>query len=475
MRSSHLILVAMVAATVAAMVPWRTTAPGSLVLEFATWGMPFEDRLFRDTYARGFEALNPGVSVVYNRYEQNLTDKYLAWHVVGKGADVMRVRITDYHTFVQRGMLAKLDDFMSDPEIGLTAEERADFIPAIWDLLDIDGSWYALPTDNAQYGLYYNKSLFDRYNGLHPDDPIEYPNSEWTWSDLRDAVDKLTLRDGRGEIVQYGIDFDLWAWPYMALFRQAGGELWDEAQTTTLINSREGVEALSLIVELIGHTASMRAVSTVGSMSGPDKLFAGGQTAMLLDGSWRAPDLERVNRDLDFAIAPLPHFRRRAVVTGSVLWAISAHSQNKQLAWQMIRWMSTGPRALQYWDMLRVAPPPLISIIRSDAFRQTRGLMNDAGGFEVFPMTRESFADRGAWLQYAITPDPTTGEVPGFVPVAPYQKDLEDNIEAMLKRAVTPGRSTSLKRVLDDTAQAVHRIIDRDRASRGLAAVDRRN
>ena len=44
-----------------------------------------------------------------------------------------------------------------------------------------DGERYALPSDSAQFGLYYNRALFDAYNASHPDDPLGYPNAEWTW------------------------------------------------------------------------------------------------------------------------------------------------------------------------------------------------------------------------------------------------------------------------------------------------------
>jgi multiple sugar transport system substrate-binding protein len=472
MRTSRLILVLLCAATLACVIPYRAAPSSGTTLQLAVWGMPFEDHLFEDIYARGFEARHPGVTIDYGRY-QDLTDKYFAWHMLGRGADVMRLRITDYHAFVARGMLEPIDPFLDDPTIGLTEQEQADFMPAVWDLLEVDGRRYALPSDNAQYGLYYNKAIFDRYNADHFDDPLGHPSPDWTWQDLRDAARKLTLRDADGNYVQYGLDFELWAWPFMGFLRQAGGALWDEPQTTTLIGSRHGLEALQLIVDLIPHSAAMRSVGQVGSASGPDKLFAGGQTAMLLDGSWRAPDLERVNPDLDFAIAPLPRDRRRAVMSGSVLWAISAHSEHKETAWRMVRWMTRPRQSLLYWDALRVAPPAQVSVIRSEPFRQTSGLVDEDGTAWVHPMPQERFDDRAAWLLYAVTPDPVTGEMPGFVPVAPYQKDLEDSIEAMLRRAVSPGRTETLQELLDRAAEAVHQIIDRDRRARGLAPVER--
>lgn len=474
MRPSHLIILIIGIATIACVVPPRFIARDDERLRFVVWGMPFEDRLFEDVYARGFESLRPGVIVQYEKYV-DVADKYFAWHTIGTGADVMRVPITEYHGLVARGVLAPLDEFIEhpDPEIGLSAERQSDFLPSVWDLLEVDGARYALPSDNAQYGLYYNKALFDAHNTAHPEGRIEYPHADWTWENLRDAAEKLTMTDDRGRVEQYGIDFFLWAWPFMAFFEQAGGELWDEERTTTLIDSPAGVEALQLIAQLLPHAVSARSPEQVETATGPDKLFATGQSAMLLDGSWRAPFLELTNPELDFAIAPLPRGRRPGVVSGSVVWAISAHSRNRELAWRMIRWMTEFEQSLRYWDMLRVAPPASRRVIESEEFRATKGLVGDDGEVIIPPMPREKWDERGVWLLHGIRPHPLTGQAPAFVPVAPYQADLEDKIGTMLSRALAPSRTQSLDELLRDAADAVHAIIDRDRRARGLPAVER--
>jgi len=475
LRSTHLILLLLALATLAAIIPWRGVTPRNpQTLRMVVWGMPSEDYLFRDGYARGFEALQPGVHVQYERYVE-VADKYFTWHLNGEGADVMRVRITDYHSLVANGVLAPLDGLINsaDPDLALSAADQADFIPAIWNALQIKGQRYAIPSDNAQYGLYYNKAIFSRYNAAHPDHPLVLPSADWTWDDLRRAARALTVRDERGRIVQYGVDFALWSWPFMAFYAQAGGELWDADRTTTLIDCDAGKRALALISELLPQASSARSPEMAETGTGPDKLFATGQTAMLLDGSWRALALELANPDLDFAVAPLPHDIRSAVASGSVLWAISAHSQSKELAWRMIKWMTSREQSLRYWDALRVAPPARVSVIHSDAFQATRGLA-DASGKALTPgMPGERFDDRARWLLYAVTPYPRTGELPGFVPVAPYQNDLENKVSAMLTRATAPGRTASFRELLDEAATETHRIIDRDRAARGLVRIVR--
>ena len=139
MRSSHWIIWGIVLASAACFVRLGPDESPQGRLWMAVWGMPFEDQLFEEGYARDFEQLHPGTSIKYGRYE-DVTEKYYTWHLLKRGADVMRVPITDYHALVTKGVLAPLDQFIDDPEIGLSAEDQADFTPAIWNALLIDGS-----------------------------------------------------------------------------------------------------------------------------------------------------------------------------------------------------------------------------------------------------------------------------------------------------------------------------------------------
>lgn len=484
MRSTIAIVVLIVVATLAVIAPpfveRRSMGGGSgddITLLFTVWGVPFEDGLFKDVYADGYSALTPGVTIDYRRYGSDLLQKYNTWHTSGRGADVMRLPATDYHGMVDRGMLEPLNARIAGLETGLSAEDLADFPPHIMDILRIDGDLYALPEDNSQYGLFYNKSIFDAYNAAHPDDGVTYPSADWTWEDLREAAKKLTTHHASGEIDIAGIDFAIWAWPFLTLMAQAGGEIWDEAGTTCLIDSEPGVRALEFIRALQREDGSYRATIGRNSPAGPDALFAVGKSAMYLDGSWRVPMLEHVAPKLNFAVAPLPRGPRDggrpAVVSGAVLWGISSNAAHKDEAWRLLRWLVAQEQARAYWDVLRVAPPASISIVNSPAFRSTAGLMDEKGQWVVPPMTEEMFADRAQWTLYANTPDPETGEPPGFVPVGLYQSELEVEILGMLESWLSRSNTDDASDVLGRVVRRMHSIIDRDRAAKGLGAVQR--
>ncbi|HZW09054.1 MAG TPA: sugar ABC transporter substrate-binding protein [Phycisphaerales bacterium] len=479
MRIAPILALLLALATIAAVVPVsRVVDPGPSLL-FTVWGMPFEDALFRDRYARVYDELNPRTRVEYQRHGPDLIAKYNAWHTLGKGADVMRIRITEYAGMAARGMLEPLTQFIEsdNPSLAMGVADYRDIPAHLRTIIEIGGEVYAIPEDNAQYGLFYNRAIFDRHNAEHPDQRVEYPNPDWRWGDLRRAARLLTRADESGRTVQFGIDFHIWAWPFMTFFAQAGGELWSEDGLTCLIDSPAGVETLEFFRAMQREDGSFSPSFGWDTGVGAEARFANGQTAMYFDGSWRVPNFEIVAPGLDFAVSPLPRGRRPAVVSGCVLWAISANSRHKEEAWRMIRWLTAPEQAIEYWDTLRVAPPARDSVLRSERFRTTSGVPKAGrpGEYEVPPLTPERFEDRAAWLLYANTPHPETGEPPGFVPVHEFQTDLEMIIQRMLEAYLNPSNTETAQDVLGRAVREIHGVMDRDRAAKGLPRVDRGN
>ncbi len=139
-------------------------------------------------------------------------------------------------------------------------------------------------------------------------------------------------------MIQAGLDFAIWSWPFMTFFAQAGGELWSADEMTCTINSYAGVETLEYFRRLQRQDKSFNpSISGYDSGTGPDALFGAERTAMLLDGSWRVPNLEKNWPNLDFAVAPLSRGKIPAVVSGCVMWAISAHERYADDAWAYMR------------------------------------------------------------------------------------------------------------------------------------------
>lgn len=437
-------------------------------LLMTVWGQPFEDALFRDQYARGFEAAHPGRRVEYQRHA-DLETKYLAWHSRGRGPELMRLRVTDYHLMVERGMLMPLSPML----VALPGADRRallDSIPrSLLDPLRIGAELYALPQDSAQFGLYYNPDLFDDYNRAHPDEPLPYPTEGWTWEDLRSAASRLTRRSDGGDVLVAGFDMVVWEWPIMHFILQAGGELWHEGGLRTRIDEEPGVRALMFLASLVRDGSWSPEFVRAGTM-GPDARFASGRVAMYLDGSWMVPSFETRAPGLRFAVAPPPRGERDVAIAGSVLWGISAHARDPEGAWSLLRYVVAEPQARAYWNALRVAPPANLDVLRSEAFRAATGLPDRFGSFIVPPMPEADFEAKASWLVRAMTPGPD-GNARAVVPAGLYQplleRELRGVLQAFLERPddATPERARNLLRA---AAARVHAQIDADRRAKGL-------
>lgn len=479
MRSSRLVLALLVLASIASVVPWglASRSGGRPTLLFTIWGMPFEDVLFKDRYADEYQRLRPEVRVDYRRYGPDLIVKYNAWHALGRGADVMRLRVTEYHGMIARGMLEPLGRYIrsDDPAVALAEDDWLDIPEHLRRIAEVHGEVYAIPQDNAQYGLFFNRALFARHNAERPHEPVGEPGPHWAWDDLRRAARLLTRRDGAGRLVQAGIDFQVWSWPFLNFFAQAGGELWSPDGLTCMINSPAGVETLEFFRALIVEDRSCEPSLGRDTGVGPEARFVTGQTAMYLDGSWRVPNFEILAPGLDFAVRPLPRGKRAAVVSGCVLWGISVNAAHKDEAWRMIRWLAAREQAAAYWDTLRVAPPARTSVLQSESFRSTRGVLKpgSADAYEVPPMPPERFPDRAAWLLHGNTPDPETGRAPAFVPVHEHQTELEAIIQRMLEEYLRNPSREPPRAALDRAVREIHGVIDRDRQAKGLPAIVR--
>lgn len=488
MRAGPVLAITITLATLGTLLwPSRGTLRTRPSVRMAVWGMPFEDRLFRDRYAKRYQELHPELFIDYERYHDELLMKYNAWHTRGRGAEVMRLRVTDYHGMVGRGMLEPLGKWINDPALGLTPSQKAAIPPQLLAALTIGGEVYALPEDNAQFGMFINREIFNRHNAEHPDDPVVIPgpDHDWTWDDLRAAARKLSRRDASGRLTQRGLDFTVWSWPFLNFFKQAGGELWSPDGLTCSIDSPAGVEALAFMRAMQREDKSFEPnLAGYLSATGPDVLFAAGQTAIFLDGSWRVPNIEKVNPGLDFSVVHLPRGRVPAVVSGCVCWGISSKASHKREAWRMLSWLIHEPQAAEYWDTLRVAPPANLAVVNSPAFRRARGIekvfgptdvipTSEPDRYEVLPMDESRFEDRAAWLLYANTPHPRTGKPPGFVPVNLYETEMEEEVTRMLNEYLRERSTLSEHDALERVTRNVHRLIDRDRRAKDLPPVAR--
>ncbi len=382
---------------------------GTVWIELSVWGMPFENALYTDVYIPEFERQNPGIKVRFHHFE-DYGNRVLLSHAGGIAPDVMREGYASGETWTRRGLNLPLNKFID----GSDGIDRKDFIPVLWDGLKYQGETYGVPQDINIMGLYYNKDLFDKAG-------LGYPNANWTWKDLKNAVDKLTIdkdRDGHPE--QKGLEMAWNAGTYEPFLYQAGGKMWDGDKV--VFDSAEGVEALKYYRTLMTSYNLVRSTENRGGL-GPDKFFQNGNVAMYIDGSWETPSICKGAPNLRFGVSVLPRGLKPMSVSGSCVWGIDRDTKHPEESWKLVKFLSSTWALKKYWQTLWVAPPARWSALRSPEFRDVTGIPGQVPGVT----TPEEFEAKCAWIPLVLENGWTTLE---------YASPYSDRVGARLNKGI---------------------------------------
>lgn len=282
------------------------------------WGL-WESNEVLDEVFTDFEALNPGVEVIYRKqshvdYRQRLQTAIAS----GNGPDVFR-----YHGSWVPMLSEELSPLPS--KIMSTDEYQQTFYPVAAQQLQVSGQIIGIPLMYDGLGLYYNKEVLATAGEEPPK----------TWTELKTLALKLTIRAGN-EIKRSGLAIgnasttEHFSDIIALLMIQNGAELND-------LTTKEAQEALIFYTNFV-----------VKDKVWDDKLpsstvaFARGDTAMMLAPSWRAHEVLEINPNLDFGIVSAP-----TLGTGRQTWAsfwaegVSSKSGNKEMSWELLKFLSS--------------------------------------------------------------------------------------------------------------------------------------
>lgn len=237
--------------------------------------------------------------------------------------------------------------------VDLTGESfTQNFTPSVLDFLKIDDKLYAVPTGlSYSTGVYYNKTMFDEYG-------ISVPT---TWSELQDAVATLES-NGETAFGMGGRD----TWPAGLAMLGVVGSLYptDQAKSDlaaslwagdTALDSGTPVEVLDKTQWVFDHAQKNF------SGSGYDEipaLFAGGDVAMTIDGTWNNPTiLGAVDGGFEVGYFPFPgsdNAADNAYLNGKVelMLSVPENAPNKDAA---LAWLDFFSQPENYTEFVNLA------------------------------------------------------------------------------------------------------------------------
>lgn len=332
----------------------RAAQAGKVTIRLQDWHLAEKAwGAFERTMVDDFKRANPNVEVELDAVPYGETlNKFLAQTKAGQPADV--VYAADAHTvqYLEAGYILDLAPYMK-----LDSDFTADkFNEAAMKSITRGDKVFAIPNAATPVLLVYNTEMFQKA-GLDPNRPPK------TWEEFQEAAIKLTRKDTSGRSVQWGYAphgkkvigsmYRLINW-----FWENDADILTPDNKAAALNSPEGVEAFTFLVELGTKHKVFPPQATDIDPGGARSLLAKQQVAMLsgfLGG--RAPVITENPAMKDKqAFAPLPTRKKKANALNTEYWTVSAQTKNPEVAFNFVKHMMSRDGQVKLWKILEQIP-----------------------------------------------------------------------------------------------------------------------
>lgn len=351
---------AVAAPTVAPVAPAAPAASGEFVrLNLAIQG---DDRNELNLYKQlidVFEKDHPNISVSIDwlPWDTYLT-KLKTGFAAGTPSDVFWLWINEMEYYASRGKLLDLTPYVKQDNFNLD-----DFFPTTLNAYRYKDGLYAIPRESSAIVLYYNKDLFDEAK-------ISYPDANLTFDQYLEIAQKLTKKDDKGNITQFGSapmsDYS----QFWTVVWSHGGDVFDETKTKCVMNTPETIQAVQWMADLSNKYHVAPTAGEAGTMS-IEQLFLAGKVAMFLSGRWSTMTLWNAAKaprwDVAAVPAVSPEMRRTRTSAGS--HAVAADSKHPAEAWELVKFLSSK-QAFDFLSASGVIIPAYKPVAESDVFLQ---------------------------------------------------------------------------------------------------------
>ena len=190
--------------------------------------------------------------------------------------DVLMLDNPDIQQIAETGALAPLGDY------GITADGYA---PGPIAAATYQGKLYGLQPGANTIAIFYRKDVLAKA-GVKP---------PTTWDELRADAKKLTVGKQYGFAFNATADYE-GAWQFLP-------PMWSNGGDETDLKSPQVAQALQLWKDLVDDGSASKSVVN-WKQSDVDDQFIAGNAAMMLNGPWQIPSLDKAK--IDYGVVPFP-------------------------------------------------------------------------------------------------------------------------------------------------------------------------
>jgi ABC-type glycerol-3-phosphate transport system substrate-binding protein len=260
--------------------------------------------------------------------------------------------------YAAAGAVAPLDPFLTDAELGLSADDLADLVPATLDAGRMAGSGrevLAFPFAQNAVGMWANDSLLAEAG---------WNRVPATWEEFEQACYDVAAQAGMRcyPYVESVSTFSAWLY-------SRGGRLLDPAARRATFNEPPGVESLALLRRLMDAGLAWRPEETYGDY----QAFANGQAAFTFSSTGNSPFyVDAYQGALHNGVAPfrwhqalIPQANASEPATllyGSSFVILTTDPARQRAAWRLIRWFTEAPQGARWAADLETLPVRLSAL-----------------------------------------------------------------------------------------------------------------
>lgn len=304
-------------------------------LRFSSWGKPPQNEAVGGMVA-AFAADYPSIAVSeeYDPYDGYFEKK--TTQIAGAQLpDVFALDTGSICDYAKNGLIVDLSDTLKTGT--QTGDMLAGLSPSAISNLAIDGKTYGFPMAGNVVIMYYNKDMFDAAG-------LEYPNPSWTFQDVMDAAQKLTLdKNGDGETDQYGYYPNVYAIDVLTTILHRFGARWLSPDGMTAVSDTpEAIAAIQFLQDLIYKDKVMPRPQDIQGIEYP---FAAGMVAMYEDFAPFMADARDIT-DFQWDVTAMPLGFKGEQDNGPKLgnpnFVVSASSPNIPQAELLAAYMTTA-------------------------------------------------------------------------------------------------------------------------------------
>lgn len=240
---------------------------------------------------RDFNKEHEGVYEVIETYanEEDHYDNLEMLIPINRGPDVSIVHSHIVQSYANEELIIPIDDYIINSEVEINKE---DYVENVFNSLYYKDELYGIPLDLHTVGIYYNKTILEKYN-------LEVPTNR---EELLNVAKEVQEKEDASGFWSFPLST---VWPSewiftTALYQNGGKEINND--DTPAFNSAEGLKAMKMLADLI-HVHKL----SPSTMSVDQDLFAfqQGKALFHIQGTWMLNAIKDSAKNYEFGVIPL--------------------------------------------------------------------------------------------------------------------------------------------------------------------------